>query len=626
MVAAAGSRTPVAPLLRPPVRWGWELCPPRPAQPSPERSNPPAPVEVATVSRARLPVLGAPWFVLAGVWLLVIVVDAAARGRGPALVVMGLVSCVVAVAAAWRTYGPRTSSGGTKPRRLILFGLGGLIVPYISLIVEAIILYRAPEGRELVPAGHSVARAEQESAEAVGQWQQRVVSFEEADRRRVAEADLWYPVTPSAGTHLVCCFGGSPDSWAVALVTLAGSLLGDHRRVLIGNLSRRDCTRPLAGLAQAASLGIREMEVGGASGSGLLAGLSWDEMADLLVEVAHARQRDADTARRERLLDRSVLQEVARCLDPGQPRSIRRLRMALEVVQGTRSSSGHVGPDEEDCLTDLYNDVQRQHADVLQRVVRLGRFLRDLEVLDPPSAAAPEPAARPLPLQLISVDRRSQSLDNELLADAIFQLLLRRVRTRNASAEVLVVLGADRISSQQLEMLSESAAEEGLQVFLFFEHLREDAVTLLGAGGAAAGFFALPNHREAAEAVSFIGTGYKWVESQRSRSVSESITKTTENQASFSNSFTQSYPMGGSQTSGDTMGWSLSEALGSSRDFSSSDQRVNEALIEPQVLMGLPLTCMIYVEVLPGGRRRIANVETNPTLNYADKVAAIPRD
>jgi hypothetical protein len=272
----------------------------------------------------------------------------------------------------------------------------------------------------------------------------------------------------------------------------------------------------------------------------------------------------------------------------------------------------------------LYNDVQRQHGDVLQRVVRMGRFLRDLEVLDAANPAAVEPAGPP-PLQLVGVNRRSQALDNELLVDAVFQLLLRNVRAGQSPADVLVVLGADRISSQQLEMLSENAAQERLQVFLFFEHLREDAVTVLGAGGAAAGFFALPNHREAAEAVSFIGTGYKWVESQRSRSVSESITRTTGNEASISDSFTKSHPGGSSQTSGDTMGWSLSEALGTSKDFSSSDQRVNEALIEPQVLMGLPVTCMLYVEVSPGGQRRIANVETNPVLNFATKVAAAPR-
>jgi len=613
------------PLLHAPVRWGWELCPPPAAQLSPERNNPPRPVEVPTVLRAQLPVLGVPWFLLLGTWFIAIVVDSAVGFQGGVLLVMAIISSVVAVVAARRVYGSKSASGGGRIGLVIAFACGAFLVPYVSLIVEAIVLFRAPQGRELVPDSKAVARVEKEYAQVVEQWQQRVMSFEESERRRVAEADLWYPVRPSPATHLVCCFGGNTNSWTVALLTLVASLLGDGRRVLIGNLSRRDCTGPLVRLAGEASLGVEQIEVGDAAGSGLLAGLPWRDMTDLIVEVAHARQRDADTARRERLLDKSVLQEVADSLNANQPTSIRRLRTALEVVQGTRSSSGLVETDEEDRLTDLYNDVQRQHGDVLQRVVRLGRFLRTLEVLDGPEAGALETVGPARALQLISVDRHTQTLDNELLVDAIFQLLLRNVRTSNATADVLIVLGADRISSQQLELLGESAEQEGLRVFLFFEHLREDAVTLLGAGGAAAGFFALANHNEAAEAVSFIGTGYKWVESQRSRSVSESITRTTGNEASFSNSFTQSHPAGHSETSGDTMGFSLSEALGTSTDFSTSEQRVNEALIEPQVLMGLPFTGMIYVEVLPGGARRISNVETNPVLNFTDKVSAGPR-
>lgn len=625
MVEVADSRFTYSALLRSPVRWGWELCPPTPEQPSPERNNPPRPVEVPTVSQVQLQSLGAPWFILIGMWLLAIIVDLAAKLQGAALAGTGIVSCVVAVVAARRIYGSRATSGASQRGLVVGFAVGGLFVPYISLAVEAIVLYRAPQGRALVPDSKAAARVGKENAQAVEQWQRRVVSFEQSERRRVAEAHLWYPVTPLPATHLVCCFGGSSNSWTVALLTLVASLLGDGKRVLIGNLSRRDCTGPLAVLAGEASSGVDTTLVGGTPGSGLLAGLPWHDMTDLIVEVAHARQRDADAARRERLLDKSVLQEVADCLDATQPTSIRRLRTALEVVQGTRASSGLVSPEEEDRLTDLYNEVQRQHGDVLQRVVRLGRFLRALEVLDPPEGVAFEVARPPRALQLISVDRHAQALDNELLVDAIFQHLLRNVRTSNATADALVVLGADRISGQQLEVLSECAMQEGLRVFLFFEHLREDAVTLLGAGGAAAGFFALPNHNEAAEAVSFIGSGFKWVESQRSRSVSESITRTAGNEASFSNSFTQSRPTGSSQTSGDTMGFSLSKALGNSEEFSSSEQRVNEALIEPQVLMGLPCTCMLYVEVLPGGARRISNVETNPVLNFADRVSAAPR-
>lgn len=621
MVEVTGDSPSLTALLRGPVRWGWELCPLPAAQLSPERNNPPRPVEVRTVTQARAAGLKAPWVVLVAMWLLVLVVEGAVR-KPAAVVIMGVLSAVVAFWAARKLYLPG-AGGRTRLLPLIRFTVAALIVPYISLLVEAFILYRSPLGQQLVADPKAVALAERERSGIVEQWQQRIAGFEEAEHQRVAAADLWYPVTPSPATHLVCAFGGNANSWAVGLLTLGGSLLGSSKRVLVGNLSRRDCTAPLATLAESCDLKVQSAEIGTGSAHGLFAGMSWLDLTDLLAEVASARQRDPDTARRERQLDRAVLRDVADCLSPSTPTSIKRLSDALRVIQGGRPSQDF-SPEEEDQLTGLYNDVQRQHGDVLQRVVRLGLFLRDLKVLDAPEATPNVPDAV-APLQLVSVDPRSQALDNELLVDAVFQLLLHGVRTRSASTDVLIVLGADRISGQQLETLSDMAAQEHLQVFLMFEHLREEAVSLLGAGGAAACFFALPNHREAAEAVAFIGTGYKWVESQRSRSVGESITKTTGNEASRSSSFTVSHPMGSSQTSGDSMGWSLSESLGSSKEFSSSDQRVNEALVEPQVLMGLPVTCMIYVEVGPGGTRRIANVETNPVLNFADRVAAVPR-
>jgi hypothetical protein len=607
----------LAPLLRQPVRWGWELWPPPPAQLSPERNNPPRPEEVRLITQAKAAGDKLPAIALVAAWLIVLSVDASLNFQGSVVSVMGVLGAVIAFWAARKAYGNRLLP-------ITIFTVTGLLFAYISLLVEAFFVYRAPNSQQpVVMDPKAVALADRDHSEVVEQWRQRIVAFEEAERQRIAAADLWYPVPVSPATRLVCAFGGSANSWAVALLTLGGSLLGSGKRVLVGNLSRRDSTGPLAKLAEACGLTVQSAEIGSRSAHTLFAGLSWADLTDLLVEVANARQRDADTARKERQLDRAVLREVAHCLDESAPTSIKRLGDALKVIQGRRSSEDFSN-EEEDRLTGLYNDVQRQHGDVLERVIRYGLFLGDLEVLDAP-AASPNVPDEVAPLQLVSVDRRSQALDNELLVDAVFQLLLHGIRTHSSPSDVLILLGTDRISGQQLEMLSEMATQENLQVFLWFEHLRDEAISLLGAGGAAACFFALTNPNEAAEAVAFIGSGYKWIESQRSRSVSESITKTAGTNTGSSMSFTVSQPMGSSQTSGESSGSSLSEALGSSKEFSSSEQRVKEELLEPQVLMGLPVTCMVYVEVGRGGTRRIANVETNPQLNFADRVAVAPR-
>lgn len=603
------------PLLNGPVRWGWELWPPAPTQLSPERKNPPRPEEVRLITQAQAAGLDGPWTVLlaawVGIWLFITFVS-----LGPFDTIRVLAVSVVGGAVAfWAARGFFTG------RALLGFTTFGLLIPYISLPVEAFFLYRSQTAQRLVVDPAAAAIAERHHSEAVEQWEHRIAEFEGAERHRIEAADLWYPVSVSPATRLVCAFGGSANSWAVALLTLGGSLLGSGKRVLVGNLSRRNCTTPLARMAESCGLSVQSVEIGSGSAHALFAGLSWRDLTDLIVEVASARQRDPDIARRERQLDRAVLRGVADCLNDSTPSSIKRLGDALKVIQG-RPAPADFSAEEEDHLLDLYNETQREHGDVLQRVVRLSLFLTDLEVLDAPAANS-EVAAEAAPLQLVGVDPRTHALDNELLVDAVFQLLLHGVRTRSARSDVLIVLGTDRISRQQLETLSELATQENLQVFLWFEHLRDDAVSLLGAGGAAACFFALTNPAEAAEAVGFIGTGYKWVESQRSRSVSDSITRTSGSESGRSLSFTEgSQP---SKTLGDSIGSSLSESLGHSEDFSSSEQRVKEELVEPQVLQGLPLTCMIYVEVGAGGTRRIANVETNPVLNFAKKVSSAPR-
>ena len=63
--------------------------------------------------------------------------------------------------------------------------------------------------------------------------------------------------------------------------------------------------------------------------------------------------------------------------------SVARLREAFLVVQGADVPvGGSVAADEYDRLSRLYNDVQRQHGGVLERITRIERALRDFAVLD----------------------------------------------------------------------------------------------------------------------------------------------------------------------------------------------------------------------------------------------------
>jgi hypothetical protein len=288
------------------------------------------------------------------------------------------------------------------------------------------------------------------------------------------------------------------------------------------------------------------------------------------------------------------------------------------VVEASGPDSGEelISQGEYDALSRLYNDVQREHGGVLPRLTRIERALRDLEVLDGDRAPTADAA-----LDVIAVDKRADDLDNDRLVEFVFQLVRRRIRRRASPADALVVLGCDRVRHDALESLITDARQSGTQTFLYFERLRQDAVEVIGAGGAAAGFFALANHREAREASDFIGSEYRFVESQRTRSSGESLTVTYGEESSSG----QSWGGTGPPTSSESWGTSFSRALTQSTEYSVSDQRVHEALMEPEVVMGLPATAMLHVEVRTGGRRVVRTVDCHPARCLDPRVSREPR-
>ncbi|HEY7830336.1 MAG TPA: hypothetical protein VIC06_07210 [Solirubrobacteraceae bacterium] len=363
----------------------------------------------------------------------------------------------------------------------------------------------------------------------------------------------------------------------------------------------------------------------------------------MLVEVLHSAQRDLDASRHERQADRSVIREVAQCLDASAPVSIGRLRQALLIVQGSEVSgngSGTLGAGERERLAELFGEAQRRHGGVMERVTRIERALRDFDALggatsQPPGAAGPgvagrssEAGERRAGLHVIGVDKQSDELENDRFADLLFQLLLRRVRLGAAQADVLVVLGADRIRSEALESLMTHAEQGSTRVVLFFEHLRRDAIEIVGSGGAAAAFLVLGNHHEAKEASEFIGSEYKWVESQHTASASRSLTQTSSRQESVSTA--RKLGLSGS-LSGPSLnaslgqdraeGRSYGEAFGQGLEYASAEERVREAVLATEVLMSLPATGMIRVAVLPGSGRRPINIDCHPEIALSPRAA-----
>jgi hypothetical protein len=280
-------------------------------------------------------------------------------------------------------------------------------------------------------------------------------------------------------------------------------------------------------------------------------------------------------------------------------------------------------------LARLYNQVQREHGGVLERVTRIERVLRDFDAFSADGAGAQGSLLMPrsngsmsaVQLQVLDIDKELDDLDRDRLVDLVFQLLMRALRSGPITADTLIVLGADRIRRAALESMKEHSARNQVRVMLFFDHLREDAIQIIGAGGAAAAFFALGNHREAKEATDFIGAGYKWVESQHTRSEGDSLTRSWGVEGSDSQSVSHSEPVGSSASTSQTMGTSYNSSFGKSKEYSVSESRVREAVIDPEVIQGLPATAMIWVEVRDKGQRVAANVDCHPQLTFAPRVS-----
>ena len=640
--AAIRPEDALARLLAGPVRLGYECVVPRPPAPSPERLNPPQPRAVPMIPRAKAVglarVAAVEGIAAVVVWILdlqlgTFTVGGAKGAAGVAAVMINLAAAAVGFWAArvWMRSRPtRTSTTLNTPAGTnIIAGVNAfavLLVPYLVLPIEAVIAWISATGRgQMIPDPAQVGLVQSEHQAAVAAWQKRIADFEASEQRRVADADLWFPVAIPRAARMVCVFGGSSISWSALLTTVGASMLGANVRVLIGDLSRRRVTDVLCDVCRATERPARINLLSHDDDAGLLAGMTWNDLSSILVEVLHAAQQDPDVSRRERREDRAVIREIADCLDGSAPVTIARLRAAMLAVEASDggATTSLISADEYDRLIRLFNDVQRQHGGVMERVTRIERALRTLDVLGSGGTdGLPAPSAG---IQVIGVDKAADDLDNEQYVDLLFQLLLRRMRVQGSAADVLVLLGADRIRRTALESLIGYAEREKVGIFLLFEHLRDDAVEVVGAGGAAALFFALGNHREAKEASEFIGAGYKWVESQHTRSEGQSLTQNWGEEASVSTSVGRSFPGGTSRSTSQTEGRSYGEAFGRTTEYSVGEQRVREAILDPEVLMGLPPTGLICVQVVPGGGRVTANVDCHPQLAFAPRVAGEPR-
>ncbi len=467
-------------------------------------------------------------------------------------------------------------------------------------------------------------------------------SHEVADRARRETALLFHPLAPRPTASRVDVFGGTRDGWASLLATIGSSVLASGGGILLLDFSERGIGGGITQLAIDAEFPVTvndlPVDIGGL---GLLHGVDPEDAAELLADVVDTvRGGGADPALR--VLDAEILAAVATRLDP--PLTFSRLAAGLRVLQGRDQDDGPdlLSPAERNTVANrvgAWGESERIQHEIHYLRASLKRFAGREETA---TTAAPQPWWPVHGLRIIATSSRDTSTARKEFADQVlFQIVLHQLRRRrgDASPDVLVVAGGDRMGLPALEGMARYAANAGIRLVNLFEHLGEGTERLIGAGDSATLIMQLGNAREAETAAEFVGRGHKFVFSQVTRQVGSSRTAGTSTSAGGSVSVSETEGSSGSRgKGGKSSGWSRSVSVSQSEFWQNTEslsatdsrqdgavlQRVYEFSVEPTQIQQLPPTAFVLIDSSLGDRRAALG-DCNPGIVLLPRVASTAR-
>ncbi len=227
--------------------------------------------------------------------------------------------------------------------------------------------------------------------------------------------------------------------------------------------------------------------------------------------------------------------------------------------------------------------------------------------------------------------------------------------------QTLVVLGAERLRGDVLDLLADACETSQAGLVLAYRSIPGHVRDRLGRGNAAVAFMRLGNGPDAKAAAEQIGTEHRFVISQFTQTVGTSVTATagdtytstvgTADSLTSSASVTDTAgtsrgrghsrgtsfaPFGDGTTSASrdrstsralsgsvsitegvnsstAWGWSTSQALAANESLARASQRSREFLVEPHELQQLPQSAVLLSYAGPGGRR-VVLADANPAI------------
>ena len=380
-----------------------------------------------------------------------------------------------------------------------------------------------------------VAAEERRVARARAAQETRLAGWQEEHARRFREWEArgrafqaqrqWYGVTLPTGIDRVDVAGGTLAGWSALTAMLGGLRLAAGGQVTVLDLSEGAVAQDLLALARHAGMDplvwvlpadLPRLDLG--------AGLPAAELADVLA-VAAAAGGDLATPP-DPAPDRAILERVAQVLG-GQP-GIGPVTAGLRVlagIGGPRDDTGRglITAAQAEEIAGLYGRAASDQV-IIERALTLEARLRTLETLGSAPARLP-----PGPLRVVALDRAAGVAGTQVTGGyvtAALTHLLRRQPRAAAWQHTLLVAGGERLRADLLDRLADACEASGTGLVLAYRSLPAHVRERLGRGNAAVAFMRLGNADDAKAASEQIGTAHRFVVSQLTDTVGDSVSDT----------------------------------------------------------------------------------------------------
>ena len=377
------------------------------------------------------------------------------------------------------------------------------------------------------------------------QWDERIAQHDEAERTRVG-SPLLFPLAPGASASRVDVVGGTAAGWTSLLATMGSSTLAAGGTLLVLDLSRNDVTGPLSSLAAEVRAPHQWATVPAAlEAPWLLGDLKPRRLADVLAAAIDSMRGGHESVDLV-AIDAEIIRTVATRIE--RPLTFARLAAGIQVLRQSYDM------DEETALSPAEVAKIADRVDVVAQGEKYVDELRFIEhqlgvLADSEDGARgwPGNAASLWPIRGLAVlrsDQRAPGRDARSVVDrVVFQAVARQLASTRVDTPdpTLVVVGADDLGRAALEEMARNAYRARVRLVYLFEHLKRDALELLGGGDSVAVLMRMGNGDEAQKAAEFIGQGFTFQVSQLSKQVGTTVTNGTSQSTTETNGSSYTY-------------------------------------------------------------------------------------